>query len=1156
MICFYQPGPAKRPRSCQTNTMQERQRKGGNMKTKTLFNGILMVVLIVWGIAVTVNAATFNVDITSDSNAVVYQGCDDAVSDDCSLRGAIIKANNNVGSDEIILSFATYNLTVTGADNNAVQGDLDILDSLTITGNNTTINANSLSNRVFQIILSSTVLSISGIRILKGNGFEGAAIYNLEGGKINATNCIFDQNNSGGTANNGGAIYNNGGTVTLTDCTFSSNTATNNGGAIYNNNGTVTISNCTFSSNTASGTDAYDGGGAIYNGNGSGAGTGTVNVSNTCSFTGNTATNNGGAIYNSATQISVTDTCTFSGNVATNNGGAIYSTTTLTVTDCNFNKTGGGVKNSAKYGGGIYDESTNLKVTGCTFSENSASVEGGGIYNKNGTATETIENCTFTSNTATTNGGGVYNNASSPTVKNCTFTSNTATTNGGGMYNNSSSPTVTNCTFSSNVANGSGAGTGGGGMYNGSSLVVSNCTFNSNKAPSWSGGGMYNNSSATVTNCTFSSNEASNRGGGMFGMNATSTVINCTFNLNKAKDGGGINGYDGKVNIKNTIVAGNNITTGTGLDVYEITTGGYNLIGDNAGATTSFPASVPITSHNANNDYVGTIASPINPNLGSLAANDGTTWTHALTPPSPAINNGTNTGAPTTDQRGKPVNGTKDIGAYEYQGKVPTLDLTTGTTIADVTETTATGSGTVTDDGGAGTLTVGVCWNTTGSPAFPASGADSCTSASFTGTGDFTASITPLAAGTKYYVRAYAKNDLGTVYASETNFPTLPSVPALEDANSITSTGFTAKWTQLTGQIVTGYKLQVHTTTDFTSVTPTVLGDVASEIVTGLDSGKNYYYRVCAYNDNDGAYPDDGTYKTVLTKPSAPTPKDESDITTASFKANWNELTGQTVSSYILEVSKNNFSSTCETHTVSNSIFSYAITKCGTDDPLKPGTIYYYRVYAVNTTGTGAESNTIEVVTKPSKPGILAATDVETGKFTAKWKEPENPAGQIVDKYVLEVSTEDTFNTFDTYEITGSLFKEITKCESDDPLVPGKDYYYRVFAVNSGGTSVPSDIQSVNTAKLTQEITFATLPGMSYGSPSFEITATASSGLQVNFSSENPSVAAVSASTLDGTTKVSKATVTIYNAGDAESRHRRAATASITLPQMLAGRLT
>jgi len=51
MICFYQPGPAKRgmpPRSCQTNTMQERQRKGGNMKSRNLFNGIPAVVLPIW----------------------------------------------------------------------------------------------------------------------------------------------------------------------------------------------------------------------------------------------------------------------------------------------------------------------------------------------------------------------------------------------------------------------------------------------------------------------------------------------------------------------------------------------------------------------------------------------------------------------------------------------------------------------------------------------------------------------------------------------------------------------------------------------------------------------------------------------------------------------------------------------------------------------------------------------------------------------------------------------------------------------------------------------------------------------------------------------------------------------------------------------------
>lgn len=57
----------------------------------------------------------------------------------------------------------------------------------------------------------------------------------------------------------------------------------------------------------------------------------------------------------------------------------------------------------------------------------------------------------------------------------------------------------------------------------------------------------------------------------------------------------------------------------------------------------------------------------INPFLGPLQNNGGTTSTRAITCTSPAYNTGTNTGAPATDQRGitRPQNDITDIGAYE-----------------------------------------------------------------------------------------------------------------------------------------------------------------------------------------------------------------------------------------------------------------------------------------------------------------------------------------------------------------------------------------------------------------------------------------------------------------------------------------------------------
>src|SRR5262249_1258204 len=84
---------------------------------------------------------------------------------------------------------------------------------------------------------------------------------------------------------------------------------------------------------------------------------------------------------------------------------------------------------------------------------------------------------------------------------------------------------------------------------------------------------------------------------------------------------------------------------------------------------------------------VGTAASPIDPKLGTLKDNGGPTQTRALLTGSPAIDAGTNTGAPATDQRGfnRPVNTTADIGAYEFQPPA----TTTATPTSSVNPSTA-----------------------------------------------------------------------------------------------------------------------------------------------------------------------------------------------------------------------------------------------------------------------------------------------------------------------------------------------------------------------------------------------------------------------------------------------------------------------------------
>ena len=109
--------------------------------------------------------------------------------------------------------------------------------------------------------------------------------------------------------------------------------------------------------------------------------------------------------------------------------------------------------------------------------------------------------------------------------------------------------------------------------------------------------------------------------------------------------------------------------------------------------------------------------------------------------------------------------------SYGRFGDQPRQAVVTTQAVTDITETTATGNGTVVDIGGSALTERGVCWSTTISPTILDSTAISAGQA-----GAFTTSITGLTGGTTYYVRAYATNAAGTSYGENVTFET--SAPA------------------------------------------------------------------------------------------------------------------------------------------------------------------------------------------------------------------------------------------------------------------------------------------------------------------------------------------------------------------------------------------
>lgn len=346
----------------------------------------------------------------------------------------------------------------------------------------------------------------------------------------------------------GGGMFNDESSPTLTNITFSGNSASNSGGGVFNDNSGPTLTNVIFSYNQAA-----DGGG-MYNYESS-------PLLTDITFDGNVAINDGGGLYNYHSASPLMN-ITFSGNTAGNTGGGMYNgfDSSSTLTEVTFNG------NTAFHGGGMFNYASNPALTNVTFSDNSAAGDddyssGGGMYNYE--SSPTLIHVTFSGNSAAgiyEGGGGMYNYSSNPTLTNVIFDGNTAR-DGGGMRNtNFSSPTLTNVTFSSNSA------VLGGGMYNhDSSPVLTNVTFDSNRATN-NGGGMLNNWSAPLlTNVTFSGNSAL-FGGGMRNLNYSNpTLTNVTFSGNSATDsnGGGMhNNNNCFPTLTNAILWGNSASSG------------------------------------------------------------------------------------------------------------------------------------------------------------------------------------------------------------------------------------------------------------------------------------------------------------------------------------------------------------------------------------------------------------------------------------------------------------------------------------------------------------------------------------------------------------------------------------------------------------------
>lgn len=529
------------------------------------------------------------------------------------------------------------------------------LETLTVTG------GHPLGAVGGGILMNDGNLTLVGCWIKDNSADYGGAIFQ-EGASKSVTDSgslIF----SNTATHHGGAIFARG-SISLTNTTFSLNTAGWHGGAVHVDSGSTQVTSVIFQENHAT---SGNGGGLNVNNN--------LNISG-ATFIANTAGDSGGGLtqWNSAKTVVIQNT-TFTSNTAKVKGGGAYVGSYFTLTSSTFTTNvvdSGDTRNSA--GGGVY-ANDGVNASQVTFIQNTAtcppwnggtgctSSQGGGmaIHRLVAGGNSIVTQSLFEGNRSWNGSGlssatGVQLFVASSRFQNnglnCYHATYHANLCGYGSGIDASWLDGNTLTFENNYASNA------GGAISAATLSLANSKFISNRADSSDGGGAIRAQVVNGVNLLFGQNIASN--GAAVKIEATSPLTASTLKhitiANPARQTGTAIyvSSGGALNLQNSIVS----SYATGANVAGTLTEDYNLYSDN---NVDIGSSGTLIS--GGHSFTSTDARFFN----RSASNYHLRWG------SPAMGRGTNLGV-TLDLDGQPRTTRIDIGAYQAQARfLPTI---------------------------------------------------------------------------------------------------------------------------------------------------------------------------------------------------------------------------------------------------------------------------------------------------------------------------------------------------------------------------------------------------------------------------------------------------------------------------------------------------
>jgi len=227
--------------------------------------------------------------------------------------------------------------------------------------------------------------------------------------------------------------------------------------------------------------------------------------------------------------------------------------------------------------------------------------------------------------------------------------------------------------------------------------------------------------------------------------------------------------------------------------------------------------------------------------------------------------------------------------------------------------------------------------------------------------------------------------------------------------------------------------------------------------IVGYQSGGVWGRYQSIYSNNANVPTNTGwwTYLGCCAASPTPTANAGSLLACSSFTANWSAASNTT--QYFLDVSTvSNFASFVsgfQNRNVGN-VTSFSVTG------LNSGVSYFYRVRAGNSCLTSGNSGTITAITLsiPAAPSSTVGSNLNCTSFSANWT-----ASAGATAYFIDVNTN---NTFTGTAIQNNVNVGNVTTLSITGLTAGTNYYYRVRANNTCGTSGSSSTITATTLSI------------------------------------------------------------------------------------------